>query len=88
MEEGDNVLWQSDGSNCPKDTFQCGNRTLDEQREYVIRYVIPIVVSVLSCLGSVAIMVAYLALRDIRTGAQTIVTLLAIADFTYTLCRS
>ena len=85
MEEGDNVLWQGDGSNCPKDTFQCGNRTLDEQREYVIRYVIPIVVSVLSCLGSVAIMVAYLALRDIRTGAQTIVTLLAIADFIYSL---
>ena len=84
-EESENVLWQSGGSSCPKDTFQCGNRTLDEQQEYIIRYVIPIAVSLLSCLGSISIMVAYLALRDIRTGAQTIVTLLAIADFIYSL---
>lgn len=72
-------------SACPRVTFQCGNRTLDEGPEYLTRYVIPLVVSFLSCGGSVSIMVAYVALKDIRKGAQTIVTLLAIADFIYSL---
>ena len=37
--------------------------------------------SSLSCLGSVLILLAYALLRDLRTGAQKIITLLAIADF-------
>ena len=35
----------------------------------------------LSCLGSLLIVVAYITLRDIRTGSQKVITLLAIADF-------
>ena len=37
--------------------------------------------SSLSCLGSVLIVFTYCVLRDMRTGAQTVITLLAIADF-------
>jgi len=36
--------------------------------------------SSLSCLGSLLILVAYCVLRDMRTGAQKIITLLAVAD--------
>ncbi len=34
----------------------------------------------LSCLGSILIMITFLVLKDMRTGSQKIVTLLAIAD--------
>lgn len=37
--------------------------------------------SSLSCLGSILIVLAFLLFRDLRTGAQKIITLLAIADF-------
>ena len=37
--------------------------------------------SSLSCLGSILIIITYWVLRDMRTGAQTVITLLAIADF-------
>lgn len=37
--------------------------------------------SSLSCLGSILIVITYWVLRDMRTGAQTVITLLAIADF-------
>ena len=37
--------------------------------------------SSLSCFGSILIVLAYFVLRDMRTGAQTIITLLAVADF-------
>ena len=37
--------------------------------------------SSLSCTGSLLIVYAYFALKDIRTGAQKVITLLAIADF-------
>ena len=37
--------------------------------------------SSLSCLGSVLILLAYIVLKDMRTGAQKVITLLAIADF-------
>ena len=36
--------------------------------------------SSLSCLGSLLVLLAYAALRDMRTGAQKIITLLAVAD--------
>jgi G protein-coupled receptor 157 len=37
--------------------------------------------SSLSCLGSLLILLAYVVLKDMRTGAQKVITLLAIADF-------
>lgn len=37
--------------------------------------------SSLSCLGSLLILVAYFSLKDIRTGSQKVITMLAIADF-------
>lgn len=37
--------------------------------------------STLSCLGSCLILFAYFTLKDIRTGAQKVITLLAVADF-------
>ena len=37
--------------------------------------------SSLSCLGSALILLTYCLLRDMRTGAQRVITLLAIADF-------
>ena len=40
-----------------------------------------IISSGMSCLGSILILITYLVLRDMRTGAQKIITLLAIADF-------
>lgn len=42
---------------------------------------VSLVSSFLSCLGSVLILAAYAQLKDMRTGAQTVVTLLAVADF-------
>ncbi len=42
---------------------------------------VAIVSSSLSCLGSVLIFVAFLALKDLRTSAQKIITFLAFADF-------
>ena len=42
---------------------------------------VAIVSSSLSCLGSLLILITYFALKDIRTGAQKIITLLAVADF-------
>ena len=37
--------------------------------------------SSLSCFGSLLILLAYILLKDMRTGAQKIITLLAVADF-------
>lgn len=42
---------------------------------------ISITSSSLSCMGSVLILTAYFTLKDIHSGAQKIITLLAIADF-------
>ena len=64
---------------CPR-TFECsGDRTsFDIGR---IPSYIAIASSCLSCLGSLLIIFVYLTLKDMRTGAQKIITLLAIADF-------
>ena len=64
---------------CPR-TFECsGNRTsFDIGR---IPSYIAITSSCFSCLGSLLIIFVYLTLKDMRTGAQKIITLLAIADF-------
>ena len=42
---------------------------------------VAIVSSGFSCLGSILIVVTFFALKDMRTGAQKIVTFLALADF-------
>ena len=42
---------------------------------------ISITSSSFSCLGSLLILYAYFSLKDIRSGAQKIITLLAVADF-------
>ena len=64
---------------CPQ-TFHCDppNASFDIGRapSYV-----SITSSSLSCLGSILIVVVYLVLKDVRTGAQKVITLLAIADF-------
>ena len=64
---------------CPK-TFSCsgGNVSFDIGR---IPSYISITSSCLSCLGSALILFTYLTLKDVRTGAQKVITLLAIADF-------
>ena len=65
---------------CPK-TFQCsgdGNVSFDIGR---IPSYISITSSTLSCLGSLLILFTYMTLKDMRTGAQKVITLLAIADF-------
>ena len=42
---------------------------------------VSIVSSSLSCLGSILILITFCVLKDLRTGAQKIITLLAVADF-------
>ncbi len=64
---------------CPK-TFPCELPLTSFDIGRVPSYV-SLVSSSLSCLGSVLIVLAYVMLKDMRTGAQAIVTLLAIADF-------
>ena len=66
---------------------QCPGRNLSCSGDYVIFDIgrIPTYFSIASCslsvLGSGLIMLAYLCLREIRKGAQKVITLLAIADF-------
>ena len=65
---------------CPK-AFQCsgdGNVSFDIGP---IPSYISITSSSLSCLGSLLILFTYMTLEDMRTGAQKVITLLAIADF-------
>ena len=70
---------------CPR-TFNCGDTSGDGR--HLVSFdigkdpsYIAIASSSLSCLGSILIFVAFLALRDMRTGAQKIITFLALADF-------
>lgn len=70
--------WEED-SYCPK-SHQCSNGLVSFDIGKVPSY-LNIVSSSLSCMGSILIVFTYLVLRDMRTGAQTVITLLAIADF-------
>lgn len=63
---------------CPG-TFPCSKNLVSFDIGPVPSYV-AIVSSSLSCLGSLLILVAYFVLKDMRTGAQKIITLLAMAD--------
>ena len=64
---------------CPE-SHPCQNNLVSYDFGKVPGYV-NVVSSSLSCLGSVFIVAVYLLFKDMRTGAQTVMTLLAIADF-------
>lgn len=64
---------------CPH-KFEC-NESLESFDIGPIPSYFTIISSLLSCLGSLLIVVAYCGLKDMRTGAQKIITLLAVADF-------
>lgn len=64
---------------CPH-SFNCDNGRTSFDIGMVPSYV-SIASSTLSCLGSLLIVITYCLLKDMRSGAQTVITLLAIADF-------
>jgi len=64
---------------CPK-TFSCSGDNVSFDIGPIPSY-ISITSSCLSCLGSALILITYLAFKDVRTGAQKVITLLGIADF-------
>ena len=64
---------------CPR-TFDCNGSLVSFDIGVAPSYV-SIVSSCLSCLGSVLIVAAYCLLADMRTPAQQMITLLALADF-------
>ena len=70
--------WEED-SHCPE-SHQCSDGLVSFDIGRVPSY-LNLISSSLSCLGSILIVITYLLLRDMRTGAQTVITLLAIADF-------
>ena len=77
--EGGNI------SACPRD-FNCSYYKKDEDATVsfsigTVPSYASLVSSSLSCLGSVLIVLAFLSLPEIRTGAQKLITLLSIADF-------
>ena len=66
-------------SSCPQ-SFNCSADYVSVENGPIPSYV-AIVSSGFSCLGSILIVVTYFALKDMRSGAQKIITFLAIADF-------
>ena len=73
--------WLTERSQCPH-SFECSDKegliSFDIGR---VPSYLSIASSLLSCLGSLLILLAYCVLKDMRTGAQKVITLLAIADF-------
>ena len=65
---------------CPGAKFNCSGDRVDFDIGRIPTY-FSIVSCSLSCLSSILIVAAYLSLREIRKGAQKIITLLATADF-------
>ena len=70
--------WEEDVY-CPE-KHQCHDNLVSYDLGKIPGY-LSLVSSSLSCLGSILIIITYLVLREVRTGGQTIVSLLAIADF-------
>ena len=64
---------------CPR-IFDCESPNVSFDIGRTPSYV-SIASSSLSCLGSVLILLTYLLLKDMRTGAQKVITMLAVADF-------
>ena len=71
---------QLDGAFCPGANFNCTDGRVNFDIGRIPTY-FSIVSCSLSCLSSILIVVAYLSLKEIRKGAQKIITLLAITDF-------
>lgn len=70
--------WKEDAV-CPQN-YECPNGLVSFSIGKVPSY-LNIASSSLSCMGSLLILLTYLVLPNMRTGAQKIITLLAIADF-------
>ena len=82
--DGDSTDGMEDGmSLCPATTYQCPNKTVSMLTLQLVASYITAASSLLSCMGALLIIVAYIAFKDIRKGAQTIITQIAVADFIY-----
>ena len=82
--EGESIDNLEDGlSLCPAITYHCPNKTVSMLTLQLVVSYITAGSSLLSCAGALLIIVAYVAFRDIRKGAQTIITQIAVADFIY-----
>ena len=68
---------------CPRVTHDCVNRTFNSPVESLLTCFVLIASSLLSCLGAILILVSYAVLKDLRKGAQKIITVLAVADLVY-----
>ena len=76
------IKWpEDDHILCPRVIQNCSKAGLVSFDLGQIPSYISISSSSLSCLGSFLILFAYFTLKDIRTGAQKVITLLAVADF-------
>ena len=73
------AVGSTDAPLCPM-SFNCTPPRVSMENGLVPSYV-AIVSSGFSCLGSILIVVTFFALKDMRSGAQKIITFLAIADF-------
>lgn len=74
---------QNYSENCPRE-FNCSGHHDGRIASFSIGTVpsyISLVSSTLSCFGSALILLAFVMLPEIRTGAQKLITLLSIADF-------
>lgn len=69
----------SERAQCPHN-FQCSDGLKSFDIGIAPSYV-SIASSALSCFGSILIVATYCLLKELRSGAQTVITLLAIADF-------
>ena len=76
-------LLEGDEQLCPRVIYDCGNSTVEGLAGSVAACCVLIIASLFSCVGAVLILIAYCALKDIRKGAQTIITVLAVADIVY-----
>ena len=72
-------MYGNDSNECPHQ-YNCTGELVSFSIGTAPSYV-SLVSSSFSCLGSVLIVLAFLMLPEIRTGAQKLITLLAIADF-------
>ena len=68
-------------SGCPVSGSDCQQPNVSLSSE--IPSYVNLASSILSCFGSLLILITYIALKDMRTTAQKIVTHLAVADFFY-----
>lgn len=81
IEDGVNLTTMSSSPEilCPV-SFNCASSLVSIENGPVPSYV-AIVSSGFSCLGSILIVITFFALKDMRSGAQKIITFLALADF-------